>query len=87
MTREDGRAALDVIVRDFFNHSTTPVFFDLSGVKVLAPSFCDELFGTLQETYVGRVVLDETMGKALRAAFDTVAETRNIQFQYAPKQG
>jgi len=83
LNREDGQMAYAVLVRDQFSDAAKEsVFFDFEGVKVLAPSFCDEVFGRLAEEFPDRTWIDTRIHHGLRAAFETVAETRGVTFQY-----
>ena len=83
MSREDGQQAYEAIKRDFLTpHPGAQFFCDFQGVKVLAPSYCDEVFGNWQEEFPNSLVLDQSMNPAFKAAFDTVQETRRTQFHY-----
>ena len=82
-SREDGKQAYEAIKRDFLtSHPDIQFFCDFQGVKVLAPSYCDEVFGNWQEEFPNSLVLDKNMNHALKAAFDTVQETRGVHFHF-----
>jgi hypothetical protein len=82
--REEGQQAYDVFKRDYVKMYPEETFFcDFTGVKIVAPSYCDEVFGRLQEEYPDKFILDQNIPHAFRVAFDTVGETRNIVFKYA----
>lgn len=83
--REEGHQAYEVFKRDYADKDPHETFLcDFTGVKILAPSYVDEVFGRLQEEYPGRFILDQNIPHALRVAFDTVEETRKLRFSYAP---
>jgi hypothetical protein len=56
--------------------------FDLSNVLVLAPSYCDELFANLTESFPDRVKILCGPNEAHKIAFETVEETRGTKFSY-----
>jgi hypothetical protein len=83
LNRDNGQHAYTVIRRDYLEKDSNEIFFcDFQGVKVLAPSYCDEVFGRLQEEYPNRLCYDLAMSEALKASFQTVEETRSIHFQF-----
>ena len=83
--REDAQLAYQAIQRDYLHHDTSTTFYvDFEGVKVLAPSYCDELFGKLEEELPNRFYFDPDMKHALKAAFQTVEATRKVHFNFSP---
>ncbi|MDX1918207.1 MAG: DUF4325 domain-containing protein [Candidatus Caenarcaniphilales bacterium] len=81
--REEGSRAFALIDRDLFQkYPEEKFFFNVNGVKVLAPSFCDEVFGELQIKYPGRLFIDCKISEGLKSSFDVIEETRNIKFDY-----
>ena len=84
--RQEGRDSYLVIKRDFFDKEPEEkIFFDFSGVKVFAPSFCDEVFGELAQTELDRFFIDSNINHAIKMSFDTVENSRNIKFNYSNK--
>ena len=84
-SREDGQQAYEVIKREISNQpADLKVLFIFDEIKVLAPSYCDEVFGKLEEDFPGRLVYDGKIGHALKVAFETVSETRKIYFHFIP---
>ncbi|MBP9127883.1 MAG: STAS-like domain-containing protein [Elusimicrobia bacterium] len=82
-SREDGRQVYEAIKRDYLtSHPGIQFFCDFQGVKVLAPSFCDEVFGSWMEEFPNTLALDQSMNHALKAAFETVEETRRVRFRF-----
>lgn len=82
--REEGRQAYDIFKRDYVDKYPNETFFcDFTGIKILAPSYNDEVFGRLQQEYPDKLVIDQNIPHALHVAFDTVEETRKIVFKYA----
>jgi hypothetical protein len=85
LNRENGKQAYDVLKRDYFLQQPNELFLlDFTGVKVLAPSYCDEVFGQLTEEYPDKIRILEPVGDALKAAFNAVQETRGVHFVYQP---
>lgn len=81
--RQEGVDSYHAIKRDFFDKEPEEkFFFDFSGVKVFAPSFCDEVFGELAEIYSGRFFIDSKINHAIRMSFDTVESSRDVKFEY-----
>ena len=42
------------------------LFFDFSGVNMVAPSWCDEFFGEATIKYPGRIIIDESIGEGFK---------------------
>ena len=86
--RDEGQQAYEVFKRDYVDTYPNETFFcDFTGVKILAPSYGDEVFGRLQQEYPDKFVIDQGIPHALRVALDTVEETRRIVFKYASHAG
>jgi hypothetical protein len=84
VTREEGRNAFAVLSPRvaLLQSEHDRLFFDCNGVIALSPSYCDELFGQLEVSFPGAIILDQQMSHALRVAFETVEETRNVKFTF-----
>ena len=81
--REEGQQAYDIFKRDYADKYPEETFLcDFTGVKIVAPSYVDEVFGRLQETYPNKFIIADNIPHAFRVAFDTVAETKNLTFMY-----
>jgi len=84
--RAEGEAAFNAIERDLFQKHPEEIFlFDFTDVKVLAPSFCDEVFGELGVKYSKRFFIDEEIDEAHRMAFSVVEDSRKIKFQFSKR--
>ncbi len=62
------------------------IFCNFQNILLLAPSYCDELFGEIQENLPNKLVIDKNIGNALKKAFDTVAEVRDLEFVYGESE-
>lgn len=81
--RDSGRDVYEILKREIESlKNNEKLFFDFSGVIILNPSFCDEVFGQIEQNYPGKVVMDKNANHALMVAFETVEETREIKFNF-----
>ena len=77
ISRPEGRDAALVIRNQFLNHSAdTTIELDFEGVKILTPSWIDEI---LQEIYKTHLVKDvsfiNTANTSVKASLETVLTT------------
>lgn len=81
--RDSGRDVFEILKREVEAFKDgEKLFLDFSGVVILNPSFCDEVFGQLEQSFPGRVVMDKNANHALMVAFETVEETRGVKFEF-----
>ena len=82
-SRENGMQAYILIKKMIQNASPEdPFLVDFGGVKVLTPSYCDEVFGNLEKENPKKLKYDKNLAKSLRTAFDVIAETRDLNFRF-----
>ena len=62
------------------------LFFDLSDMRALAPSWCDEFFGEAAVHYPNRIVIDETIPMGLKKSFEVISDARKIDFSFGKFQ-
>ena len=83
MGREEGRNSYHVFKEKLSDiPSDEKVFCDFTDVMVMAPSFCDEVFGEIEVESPGRLVIDKEVNLAIKKAFETVEQTRKIKFEF-----
>lgn len=81
--REEGASAFQILEKEILSlQKGEQLFFDLSDVIVLAPSWCDEFFGEAEKKHSGRIVIDNSIHMGLKKSFDVVAEARDISFSF-----
>lgn len=81
--REEGHLAYSRLAEIIENdNSFDYLSFDFTSVLVLAPSYCDEVFGNLHIKYPGKIKIPTSICYAFHVAFETVEETRGIKFDY-----
>ena len=81
--RDNGRHAYDFFKKEIEKMpKDEQIFCDFQDVLLLAPSYCDEVFGEIQNELPGKLVIDESINNALKKAFEVVAEVRNLKFEY-----
>ena len=81
--REEGAAAFRVLEQELLALAEgEKLFFDLSGVIVLAPSWCDEFFGEAELKYPNKIVIDDSIHMGLRKSFEVISDARNINFSF-----
>ena len=82
--RESGKSAYDFFkyqIESMKKNEKINCYFD--DVLVLNPSFCDEVFGQLEQDFPEKIILDKNMKYSMKVAFETVEETRGIKFNYS----
>jgi len=83
MGREEGRSSYHVFKEKL---SEIPdgekAFCDFTDVMVMAPSFCDEVFGEIEAESPARLVIDQNVNLATKKAFETVEQARKIKFEF-----
>jgi hypothetical protein len=67
---------------EILNNPESVFVFNFEDVLVLAPSYCDEVFANLHLEFPNRIKIASNITHAHRAAFETVEETRGIEFGY-----
>ena len=84
--RDRGAIVYDTIVNSGAPYGESfdcgPIFCDFTGVKAMDHGFCDVVFGQWVMCWPGTIYLDRNMPDGLMPAFDTVAETRCIKFDF-----
>jgi hypothetical protein len=80
-SREEGELAYKKI-RDLLEKTSDNFIFDFEGVLVLAPSYCDEVFGKLQVNFPNRIKIKNNTSHGLKVAFETVEETGGLNFDW-----
>lgn len=80
--REEGSFAFRKLREEILGKPETIFLFDFNDVLVLAPSYCDEVFANLQIDFPDRIKIASNITHAHRVAFETIEETRGIQFRY-----
>lgn len=81
--RDEGARAFAVLQNDITKlKEDERLFFDLSDVVVLAPSWCDEFFGEAEMQYPQRIVIDESVHAGIKKSFEVVSDARNVQFTF-----
>ena len=84
--RDNGKHAYDFFMNEINNMADDEkIFCNFDGVLLLAPSYCDEVFGEIQTNLPGKIVIDENINSALKKSFDVVGEVRKITFIYRQK--
>jgi hypothetical protein len=83
--RDDGERAFEALLRDFQALPNESFFFDFSEVRMLAPSFADEVFGELALKFPERLFLDSKISLGLKPSLDVIEETRDVKFNYIQK--
>ncbi len=85
--REEGRTAFQSLKRELDSlPKTEQLFFDFSGMRAIAPSWCDEFFGEAAIHYPGRVIIDETISMGLKKSFEVISDARKIDFWFGKFQ-
>lgn len=81
--RDNGKHAYDFFMKEIDEMTEDEkIFCDFQDVLLLAPSYCDELFGEIQENLSDKIVIDENINSALKKSFDVVGEVRKLEFVY-----
>jgi len=81
--RDSGRDVYEILKRDIESlKEDEKLFFDFGGVMILNPSFCDEVFGQIEQNYPEKMIIDKNASHALMVAFETVEETRGVKFNF-----
>lgn len=85
--REEGRTAFQYLKRELDSLAEKEqLFFDLSDMRALAPSWCDEFFGEAAVHYPNRIVIDETIPMGLKKSFEVISDARKIDFSFGKFQ-
>lgn len=86
--RDSGRDVYEILKREIKElKGDEKLFLDFSGVVILNPSFCDEVFGQIEQDFPEKMIVDKNANHALMVAFETVEETRGIKFNFGEKIG
>ena len=81
--RDNGKHAYDFFMKEIDKMAKDEkIFCDFQDVLLLAPSYCDELFGEIQANLSGKIVIDDNINSALKKSFDVVGEVRELEFVY-----
>jgi len=84
--REEGESAYHAFLKQINQFPDEQIFCDFTGVVVLAPSYCDELFGEIEKEFPGRLVIDKAISHAFLMAFKTVEDSRGFAFTFSGYQ-
>lgn len=88
VNREDGNMVYDFLKSEIQSlKKSEKIFLNFDKVAALSPGFCDEVFGQIEKSYPGKVIMDKNANHALMVAFETVEETRGIKFNFGEKIG